>query len=321
MTKQIETATIVGTIVNPGNATITVTALGMTNSPKAISVAVLAADDASAVALKARQTLALDVDVQAFFTVSGATTAIILTARTDAGNDTTMNIASANGTCTGLTAQPTSTHTQAGAGTITNGYCTLADFKTKPVLSDYANDNSRDQFLCDIITAVSRAIDNETSRYFYQSAAHEVRYFTARDEHRILIGDYVSITALYTDNLSGDRTYPYTWATTDYDMWPYDAATFSEAEPYRYIDITPRGLYQFPKNVAKGVKVDAIFGWPVVPQSIQKACLLWSERVFKRYQTPLGISAMTALGQQTVKVPPPDPDVQMLYANYKMLAV
>ena len=73
MTVQIETATIIGTITGDGNAVITVTAVGMTNSPKAINVAVVSGDVAADVALKVRQTLALDADVQAFFLVSGAT--------------------------------------------------------------------------------------------------------------------------------------------------------------------------------------------------------------------------------------------------------
>lgn len=114
--RQVETATIVGTIVNAGNATITVTAAGMANSPKAISVAVAAADTASQVAAKVANALAADVDVNGFFIVSypGSADKVALTVRTQAVNDGTMNIASANGTCTGLTAQPTSANTTAG---------------------------------------------------------------------------------------------------------------------------------------------------------------------------------------------------------------
>lgn len=111
---QVETATIVGTITLGGNATITVTAAGMTGSPKAISVAVLLNDTASVVAGKARTVLAADVDVTALFAVSGAGADIILTALQPLANDATLNIASANGTCTGLTAAPTSANTTAG---------------------------------------------------------------------------------------------------------------------------------------------------------------------------------------------------------------
>jgi hypothetical protein len=178
-----------------------------------------------------------------------------------------------------------------------------------------------DQFYCDIITGVSRAIDGECGRYFYKSTASEVRYVTAINEERLFLGDFVSITNLYTDTADGQRTYPYTWASTDYDLWPYDATISSEDEPYRFIDVAPQGRYKFPKNLARGVKVDGVFGWPAVPQAIQRACILWSFRVFKRYSTPLGISSTTQLGQITVKIPGPDPDVQMMMNNYRIPAV
>jgi CSLREA domain-containing protein len=114
-TLQVETATVVGTITSAGNATVTVTAAGMNNTPKTLNVAVANADSASAVAGKMRTALSADPDVSAFFTVSGATDKIVLTTITAAPNDTTMNIATANGTSAGLTAQPTSANTTAGA--------------------------------------------------------------------------------------------------------------------------------------------------------------------------------------------------------------
>lgn len=203
--------------------------------------------------------------------------------------------------------------------TIVNGYCTLAEIKSPNVLN--ISSTAYDTELENIITATSRAIDNECARYFYKSTADEIRYFTSRSNERLFVGDVVSVTRVYTDTLAGDRTYPFQWSSTDYDLYPYDAGVYSEKEPYRWIDKTPQGIYQFPVNLARGVKVEAIFGWYAVPQAIQRACLLWSERMFKRYQTPLGVSASTALGEMQVKVPPPDPDVQQVLSNYRMVAV
>ena len=115
--QQVETATVVGTITptGAGNAKVTVTAAGMTNSPKTLNVAVANNDTASVVAGKMRAALAADTDVNAFFTVSGATNQIILTARFATANDATMNIATDNVTSTGLIAAPTSANTIAGA--------------------------------------------------------------------------------------------------------------------------------------------------------------------------------------------------------------
>lgn len=124
---QVETATAAGTISASGNATVTVTAAGMTGSPKAISVAVVAADTATVWAGKVRTALAADAAVSALFSVSGATTSIILTRKPTSSHTVPngtlnlyaadipgLNIALANGTCTGITNAGTSTNTLAG---------------------------------------------------------------------------------------------------------------------------------------------------------------------------------------------------------------
>ena len=51
-TRQVETATIVGTITNAGNAHVVVTALGMGGSPKTVVVAVLLGDVADVISAK-----------------------------------------------------------------------------------------------------------------------------------------------------------------------------------------------------------------------------------------------------------------------------
>lgn len=126
-TAQVETATAVGTIATSGNATVTVTAAGLTGSPLAVSVAVVATDTAATWAGKARTALAANADIAALFTVGGSSDNISLTrlpvfSHTFKGasvgaypaNDATLNIALANGTCTGITEDATSTDTTAG---------------------------------------------------------------------------------------------------------------------------------------------------------------------------------------------------------------
>lgn len=113
-TAQVETATVVGTITLSGNAEVVVTAAGMTGSPETVLVAVLITDTASMVAGKMRAALALNANVSSFFDVSGSGINIILTCLDAAANDATINIATDNDTCTGLTPEPMSTNTTAG---------------------------------------------------------------------------------------------------------------------------------------------------------------------------------------------------------------
>jgi hypothetical protein len=114
-TKQVETATIVGTITVSGNAEVIVTAADLAGSPIALGVAVLELDTAAQVATKIRTALNAHSDITGFFTIGGSGAAISLTAKTEATNDSTMNLAYANDTCAGLTGDATSADTTPGA--------------------------------------------------------------------------------------------------------------------------------------------------------------------------------------------------------------
>ena len=113
---QVEKNTVVGTITTAGNAAVVVTALGMPNSPKTVSVPVALNDTATQVATKIVAALQADPNVAGFFTsATGGTGAdVILTVRSTALNDDSMNISIANDTCAGLTNSLTSTTTTPG---------------------------------------------------------------------------------------------------------------------------------------------------------------------------------------------------------------
>ena len=129
-TAQVETATAAGTITGSGNASVVVTAAGMTGSPKTISVPVVNGDTAAVWAGKVRTALAADTAVTALFDVSGTSTSIILTRKPSKtytigatslpirlANDSTLNISLDNGTCTGITTAATSANTTPGVAT------------------------------------------------------------------------------------------------------------------------------------------------------------------------------------------------------------
>ncbi|HPO77038.1 MAG TPA: hypothetical protein PLI23_07695 [Thermoclostridium caenicola] len=113
--KQQENIYVTGTIGTAGNAAVVVTAAGMANSPITLSVPVSSGDSATTVASKVNAALAQNSDITDFFTISPDNGRYVrLTAKVAADNDPTMNISIANGTCTGLTAIPTSTVDAAG---------------------------------------------------------------------------------------------------------------------------------------------------------------------------------------------------------------
>ena len=111
---QVETATAAGTITASGNATVVVIGDDIVGSPLTVSVAVANTDTAATWAGKVRTALGAVTAITALYTVGGATTAISLTRIVKRYNDSTLNISLANGTCTGITAAPTSANTTPG---------------------------------------------------------------------------------------------------------------------------------------------------------------------------------------------------------------
>jgi hypothetical protein len=112
--KQVETATVVGTITTAGNAAVIITANGMLNSPKTVNVAVAVSDTAALIASKIAAALKLDINVNGFFSIASDNDKLVLTSKVATTNDATMNISIANGTCAGITDALTSAGTTAG---------------------------------------------------------------------------------------------------------------------------------------------------------------------------------------------------------------
>lgn len=199
---------------------------------------------------------------------------------------------------------------------ITNGYATLVEVKHADVLNFSNTDH--DATLELVIEAVSRAIDNHCGRRFF--VASETRYYTAESAWRLDVDDVSDVAAtasfaLYTDD-DGDGTYENTWAATDFNAAPFNAAL--DGFPYTAIETTPLGNYRFP-HTRKGVKVTGPFGFTAVPKPVNRACVLQSARLFKRYVTPLGVSGATAVGTITFTMPKLDPDVEAMLRPYVRL--
>ena len=100
---QVETAVCTtGAVTAAGTITVTVTAAGMTGSPKAVALEVEQDDTVDEVAGKVRVALAADVNVGAFFTVSGTGANVILSTVTPAATDATLAIAVVDTDTTGV---------------------------------------------------------------------------------------------------------------------------------------------------------------------------------------------------------------------------
>jgi len=200
---------------------------------------------------------------------------------------------------------------------MTHLYASVSDLKHPNRLKINDSDSISDDMLEAIIEAVSYKIDNQCNRRFDMDSDDVVRYFTASNSTYLFVNDIASPSSDITIEIdtNGDGTYDNTFAITDYALEPYNAEI--DSVPYQKIVISSVGQFLFPAKVIKGVKVTAKWGWPnAVPSAITQATLLQSERLFKRFATPLGSESMTALGKMTLTIPSLDPDVELLISRY-----
>ena len=161
---------------------------------------------------------------------------------------------------------------------VTNGYATLRDLKTRLHLGQ--GDTEDDPLLEQLLTAVSRQIDDHTGHVYYATTA--TRVYTAWESGRLLLPrghDLLSVTTLKTD-ADLDRVYETTWATTDYDLEPANNA--QEGKPYWQVCVRYGGNYAFPAAVPQGVQIAGSWGWQAsVPDIVREATLLQWELAYQ----------------------------------------
>lgn len=152
-----------------------------------------------------------------------------------------------------------------------------------------------------MLEAVARDIDRICGRFFGTTAAATVKVFDGCDGQRLVVPDLVSVSALKTDE-DGDQTYERTWASADYELWPYGAADEHPAAPYLEIRVsyaTGSADYTFPIG-QKTIEVTGVWGWPAVPQTIKQVCILEAARMVEQSRSPSGIVANAALGTASI---------------------
>lgn len=194
---------------------------------------------------------------------------------------------------------------------ITNGYVTRADVQNALGLGTATLVPDSEE-IDQVITSVSRAIDDYCGRFFYSVAGTVT--FTADDYLFLPIGDWSAVSSVKTDE-NNDGTCEVTLTSgTDYRLatnkvvpgWPYTA-----------IQITSFGSHTLPLGVTEGVEVVGTRGWTAVPEPVKAAALLQSTRVHARRQTPYGVAGSPEGGIVRL-LSRLDPDVELMLRPYRV---
>ena len=191
---------------------------------------------------------------------------------------------------------------------VVNAYCTLSEVKSAFRITDTVDDTLLEQ----AINSASREIDGWCERIFY-SFGVATRVNVPTDGVLTETEDLISVSAVKT--ASSGTTFDTTSATTDYQLEPLNGVSGGLSVPFTRIRAV--GDYQFSDHTAEAsVQVTGEFGFDAVPTAVKKAAIILSQRGFKRFDTPLGITYDEMGSMRVGRV---DPDVEKLLSPWKRL--
>jgi hypothetical protein len=205
--------------------------------------------------------------------------------------------------------------------TITNGYATRN--QVKAALRIGTADTIDDDLIDNCVGAASRLIDGYCNRRFWQSGTAEARVFQAEDSFYCSIDDIAGTAITLKTSSFADGNFDVTWTRSDYQLEPLNGNL--DGLTWSYDKIRAVGDYLFPTvNANYGeqalVQVTAVFGWPSVPEPVTQATIIQASRIFKRYDSPLGVAGFGDLGAIRVSRYL-DPDMAQLVEPYRRMRI
>lgn len=199
---------------------------------------------------------------------------------------------------------------------IANGYATLDQVKAALRITDSVDDS----LLEGVIESASRMIDGYAMRNFYQSGT-VTRYFATPDPLLLQTDDIAGTAITIESEPSNDGNW-ITWSVGDYQLEPLNGNL--DGIPWAYDRVRAIDTYVWPTGNAFGdqgeaqVRITGVFGWPSVPKAVETATIIQSTRLFKRYDSPLGVAGFGDFGAVRVSRFL-DPDVEQLLMPYRKM--
>lgn len=190
-----------------------------------------------------------------------------------------------------------------------NDYADLATFKQMLKVED--DDASRDDLMARALTTASRSIDKATGQRFWLDPEPVARTYRLAgrtvceaDGDVLLVDGIGTVDGLLVESGSGDTWTP----VTGYETTPDNALL--NGRPVT-------GLLRVGGDWGYGttrIRVTARFGWPAVPDDIATAALIQASRLYKRKDSPEGVTGSAEWG--VVRLSRRDPDVWNLIEQY-----
>lgn len=191
---------------------------------------------------------------------------------------------------------------------------TYVDLQTfKDALLIPSTDSTRDELLSSALDSASRYIDRVTGRRFYIDESPVPRVVNPRgnvvcdrDGNHLLIADIGDDADFQVEVGQG---LSFTDVTAAVELEPTDA--LDQGEP---ITSLLRLGGRWSSSPGQRVRITAHWGWPEVPAEIVSATLIQATRIFKRKDSPEGVTGSAEWG--VVRVSRTDPDVMALTQKF-----
>jgi len=188
-------------------------------------------------------------------------------------------------------------------------YASSSDIKAALRITDSVDDS----LIAVAGSAASDLIDRHCERTFGTVSA--TRYFAPADNYLLPVDDLAGTAITVYSSTAANGTYDTTWTAADYQMEPSTSAGITVP----YTRIRAVGNYLFPfADGENTVKITGVYGWPSVPPAIVQAAIIQASRLFKRFDSPLGVAGVSDIGVMRVSRGL-DPDVAQLVAPFKRI--
>ena len=202
---------------------------------------------------------------------------------------------------------------------LVNSYATRN--QVKAALRIGTADTQDDELLDNCAGAASRLIDGYANRAFWVVGTATSRVFSAGSDFVCQVDDMSSTAITVRSSQQANQIFDTIWTTSDYQLEPINGIQDGLTVPYTRIRAI--GDYLWPTlNTNFGeealVQVTALWGWPAVPEPITQATIIQASRIFKRYDSPLGVAGFGDLGVMRVSRAL-DPDVMQLVEPYRKM--
>lgn len=194
-------------------------------------------------------------------------------------------------------------------------YATLSKLKLKLGISA---DTTRDELLVDALQAASRYIDKATGRRFWADTATSAKVYRPHrrivrdsDGDRLLVDDIASATGLVVEIGAVSASVFTGTAFTSYETGPDNA--LADGRPVTWL--LASGSYWTTSALTR-IRVTARWGWPSIPDEISEATVLYAARLFRRKDSPEGVTGSADWG--AIRVGRVDPDVETLISPFAL---